>query len=457
MPPSTPSPSRGRNIRVLLIAELCNPDWSSIPLEGWSHSQALAAVADTHLVTHIRNRENLLRAGLVEGTDFTAIDSQAVERPLTNLIARLGASIQSGKGWTTQTAVSAFTYQWFERLVWRRFGAAIRAGKFDVVHRLTPLSPTIPSPIARKVRRAGIPFVIGPLNGGLPWPKEFSRLRVKEREFLSYLRDAYKLLPGFHATRRHASAIIVGSEATRDQLPAQYLPKTVYIAENAVDPARFNREITRAATRPLKVVFVGRLVPYKGADMLIEAAAPLVRDGRLEIVIIGDGPEMPAMRALVHKEGIEAQVTFSGWIRHQEVQERLVGSDVFGFPSVREFGGAVVLEAMAIGLVPVIVAYGGPGELVSPGTGIGIPLGAREDIVAAFRAALERLAADPSLIRPMGERARARVFRSFTWAAKADQVVEVYRWVLGQREKPDFGMPYTDPAVEDGAPPQENG
>ena len=45
----------------------------------------------------------------------------------------------------------------------------------------------------------------------------------------------------------------------------------------------------------------------------------------------------------------------------------------------------------------------------------------------------------------MGERARERVMRSFTWDAKADQVIEVYRWVVGLREKPEFAMPVPDP------------
>ena len=123
---SAAAPADGR-IRVLLIAELCNPDWSSIPLVGWNHSQALARVANTHLVTQIRNRPNILEAGLVEGQDFTAIDSDLVEKPVMWAIAQVGASVQSGKGWTTQTAASALTYQYFERLIWRCFGRHARS------------------------------------------------------------------------------------------------------------------------------------------------------------------------------------------------------------------------------------------------------------------------------------------------------------------------------------------
>src|SRR5215472_15842929 len=70
--------------RVLVIAELANPDWESVPLVGWSHWKALSRVVDGHLVTHVRNRENILKAG--ESTDrFTALDTTHVERHMERL------------------------------------------------------------------------------------------------------------------------------------------------------------------------------------------------------------------------------------------------------------------------------------------------------------------------------------------------------------------------------------
>jgi starch synthase len=95
--------------------------------------------------------------------------------------------------------------------------------------------------------------------------------------------------------------------------------------------------------------------------------------------------------------------------------------------------------------VPIVVDYGGPAELVAPGTGVKLPMAARAEIVRSLRAALERFIAQPSEIRTMGTRARSRVFRLFTWDAKAAQILEIYRWVLKERDKPDFGMPFVDP------------
>lgn len=286
--------------------------------------------------------------------------------------------------------------------------------------------------------------MIGPLNGGLPWPKGFNALRHQEKEWLSYVRSIYKLLPGYRSTRKYAAAIVIGSCETWNQMPAQYHDKCVYITENGILPERFTLRRTHQASHPIKVIFIGRIVPYKGADILIEAAAPLIRSRLLKLEIVGDGPDMPKLKTLVNQEELENGVELTGWVEHSQVQERLANADVFAFPSIREFGGAVVVEAMALGLVPVVMNYGGPGEIVTETTGYTVPIGSRAEIVMHFRDILSRLAADPHGLTEIGQLAQSRALKLFTWDAKARQMIEVYRWLLGQRtDKPSFGMPFS--------------
>lgn len=431
--------------RVLLIAEQANPEFVSVPLEGWSHSQAIAEVADAHLVTQVRNREAILRTGLVEGEDFTAIDSEKVAARMHKLSGVLRGG--KGKGWTTVMALNAVSYAYFEKLVWKQFGDAIKRGEYDVVHRLTPLSPTLPSSLAKKCKKAGVPFVWGPINGGVAWPKAFNAARRAEREWLSYVRDAYKLLPGYRATRKNAHTIIVGSTATHAQVPTRYHDQCVYIPENAIDPQKFvaRRSRTVQPGEPIKLAFVGRLVPYKGADMLLDAVAGLVRDKNVTVTIIGDGPEREKLEAIIEREGLADGVNLAGWVEHAQLQHTLAEHDVFAFPSIREFGGAVVLEAMAVGLVPVVVDYGGPGELVTDHTGLRVAIGPRESIVADFRAAIQQLVDAPAALEPMSQASMARVEHLFTWPAKAKQVAAVYAHAIGENpDRPDFGMPLPD-------------
>ncbi|MFP7569495.1 glycosyltransferase family 4 protein [Marivita sp. S2033] len=423
---------RASRPRVLVIAEAANPEWVSVPLVGWSLAEALREVADVHLVTQIRNRDAILRTGRVEGRDFTAIDSETVARPLWALAEKL--RMGEGKGWTTLQAINALIYPWFENLVWTQFKSALKAGEFDLVHRVTPLSPTIASPIAGKLAASGVPFVLGPLNGGVPWPRQFEAERRAEKEWLSYLRSAYKHLPGRASTLKHAAAIIVGSRHTEGEMPASVRHKTVYIPENGIDPKRFDQGSARPRGDLLKACFVGRLVPYKGADMLISAVADLLRAGRMTLDIIGDGPMLGQLTEQAISLECGHGLTFHKWIPHENVQEILGRSHILSFPSIREFGGGVVLEAMALGVVPLVVDYAGPGELVSDATGYKVPCGTREDIIAAFRGHLERLADDPSQLATKAENARALVQEKYLWSRKAEQVRAVYDRVLMPEE-----------------------
>ena len=428
--------------KILVIAEACNPEWTSVPLVGWSHVEALTRhdQLEVHLVTQIRNKESIERFGWTEGTEFTSINSEAIIAPAYNLAKLLRGG--AGKGWTMITALASLSYPYFEHLVWKKFGARIKAGEFDLVHRITPLTPTATSSLAKKCSKANVPFIVGPLNGGVPWPQGFDSARRDEKEWLSYVRGVYKFLPGYHSTRRFSSSIIVGSKATYEQVPDKYKSKCVYIPENAIDPLRFpelQEEKPIPSQEPLRAIFIGRLVPYKGVDMLLEAAAPLVKDGLMRIDIYGDGPERLKLESIANSFKINDKAVFHGFISHDKLHEDISKADVFTFPSIREFGGGVVLEAMAVGVVPIVVDYAGPSELVTKDVGFKVSIGSRESIIRDFREQLIRVVSDRSVLHQLQANGKNRIANLFTWDAKADQVYKVYQWILGESlSKPNF-------------------
>jgi glycosyltransferase involved in cell wall biosynthesis len=417
-----------RPYRVLLIAEAANPEWASVPLEGWSLSRALAKITDAHLVTHIRNREAIVRAGLTEGRDFSVIDNERVAGPLYKLSELLRGG--TGKGWTTITAFSALAYYAFEKELWRQFKDRICAREFDLVHRITPISPTHQSLITKPLAKHGIPFVIGPLNGGVPWPKHFIDRQHAEREWLSHIRGIYKFMPGYRSMRRYCAALIAGSKYTYGEIPAWAREKCVYIPENGVDLDRFSLPRTRSASLPLKAAFVGRLVPYKGADILLDAAAEFLKSGQLKLQIIGDGPERSTLESMADRLGIRHHIQFDGWIPHTEIQNRLRQCDLMILPSIREFGGAVVVEAMALGVAPIVADYGGPSELVDEKTGIRVPFSDRKSLIIGINRALSDAIRWPNTLDKLGAAGREKVKQKLTWDAKAEQIAAIYDAVL---------------------------
>lgn len=429
--------------RVLILAEAANPEWVSVPLVGWSMAQALRQIADTHLVTQIRNKPAIERAGLEHGKDFTAINTEHIAQP----VYRFSAMVRGGTdvGFTTGAAFARIWETWFEVMAWRLFKPRLLRGEFDIVHRVTPLSPSAGGFFARQCKRHGIPFVWGPINGGVKWPPGFERLRREERELPGEVREIFKLLPGYAASRDNAAALLMGASIAKNELPERWQDRAVYIPENAIDPDRFTRRRQGAATLPLKVIFVGRLVPLKGLDMLISALAPLMLEGKVHLTVIGDGKERKPLTTRCELLNVAPYVDFKGFVPHHEVQDHLVNADVFGFPSIREFGGGAVLEAMATGVPPIILDYAGPAELVTPATGWKVPLTNRHQIEHSLRETFRTIIADPSQIEKRGNAARARVERWFTWKRKAEMIGEVYDWVSHKRpDKPDFPVPLPD-------------
>jgi glycosyltransferase involved in cell wall biosynthesis len=91
---------------------------------------------------------------------------------------------------------------------------------------------------------------------------------------------------------------------------------------------------------------------------------------------------------------------------------------------------------MASGLAPIVLAWGGPRELVSESSGIVLPLPDRATVVAGIRAAVQRLGDDADLLRRLQLGACGRATAEFSWQAKARQTLEVYRWVTGARAEP---------------------
>jgi glycosyltransferase involved in cell wall biosynthesis len=427
--------ARNSSPRILLIAEAANPEWVSVPLVGWNIYRALSEVANVHLVTQARNREAIGRAGLVEGKDYSIVDNERIAALLYKLSAILRGG--AGKGWTTVTAIASVAYYSFELDLWRKFKGRLMAREFDIVHRVTPLSPTNQSIIAKRLSKLGIPFVVGPLNGGVPWPQHFIDRQHAEREWLSHIRGLYKLMPGYSSMRRYSSAILVGSEFTYSEMPHQIQKKCVYIPENGVwtDQVIGLEALKKKFEAPyggrkLRAIFVGRLVPYKGADMLLNAASEFLRNGQVELQIVGDGPQRVELEALVQKLGIQRAVHFQGLIPHAEVLRQLQKSDFMILPSIREFGGGVVIESMAMAVTPIVANYAGPAELVDDSTGVRVAFRDRDTLVANLKAAIGEVVGHPEQLIHLGYAARQKVLEKFTWEAKSRQILEVYSSVL---------------------------
>lgn len=410
--------------RVLLLAENCNPEWPSLPIVGYKYARALAEVAEVTLVTHIRNRENIEKANDFAG-QIHYVDNEWIAARMYKLakILRGGNEV----AWSTNQIMAFLPYVVFERQARRDFRDALAKGGFDLVHRITPMSPTLPSFLAG--RSGAAPFLIGPLNGNLDWPDAFRDEQKREREGLRKLRSLYRLLPYTRSTFTGADAVLAAFRHTMADLPRAVAGRVVSFPEIGFDPELFHdqgRQVPFSGAGPKRFLFAGRLVPYKVPEAAVRAFAGSEALKGHFLDIIGDGPELPRLKAMVADAGAEDRVQFLGRKTQAEVAQAMREADAFVFPSIRELGAGVVIEAMASGPVCMVTDYGAPGDLAADGRGVRVPLQAMDGLVRDYRAAMERAVSEPAEMAALSAAAKDYAETHFTWAAKARNTLAVY-------------------------------
>ncbi|MBM4202323.1 MAG: glycosyltransferase family 4 protein [Gammaproteobacteria bacterium] len=320
---------------------------------------------------------------------------------------------------------SSVDYFVYDRAALRAVAKRAEGAEWDVVHVPTPVSPMA----ATLLYRTGLPLVLGPWNGGLTNPEHFPEILRAEAAWTYPLRNLGKLINAVRRSTRNAAAILVANRSTREAIPAADRSRCRLMLENAVDTEVFKPIAYPAPPsrrQPLRLAFVGRLIPVKGIPMLLEAVQRFRARQAVELTLVGDGPQSGELRREVTERELAACVTFAGERSPREVAALMAEAHLFVLPSVRESGGAVLLEAMACGRPVAAVAYGGPAEIVDEQVGRAIPPDGREAVVSGLVKAFDELVADPNRWAAKGQVGRDRVMAQYTWNAKIDQALALY-------------------------------
>jgi len=179
-------------------------------------------------------------------------------------------------------------------------------------------------------------------------------------------------------------------------------------------------------------------VPYMGADIPLEAAFEFLKEGKLELHIIGDGPQKAALETMVDQMGVRGKVYFHGWVPHDEVHDRLRVCDFMALPSIREFGGGVAVEAMALGVTPIVADYAGPSELVDEKSGIRVGFHDKKSLIGGIKQAIGDMIRSPETLHKLGAAARKKVQEKLIWDAKANQIMAIYDAVFAGKKSLNF-------------------
>ncbi|MFZ4699311.1 MAG: glycosyltransferase [Candidatus Methylumidiphilus sp.] len=278
---------------------------------------------------------------------------------------------------------------------------------------------------ATVARQLNIPLIISPHGMLEPWALNYRAWKKRLAWHLYQKRDL-ETAALLHAT----------SKREAENLRKLGLRQPIAIIPNGTHLPEW-RDLIFPKQSPRKMFFLSRIHPVKGLLNLVQAWK-MARPKGWKMVIAGpdEGGHQKIVEAAIHQAGLQDEFEFAGSVDGAEKEALYRSADVFVLPTFTENFGLVVAEALACG-VPVITTKGAPWEgLLTHRCGWWIDIGV-EPLVAALREATNL---PPDTLREMGQRGRVYVEQNFGWSGIAQQMLSVYRWVLGQGEKPDCVM-----------------
>ncbi len=318
---------------------------------------------------------------------------------------------------------------------------ALHRGEFDLVHHVLPFALDRTYNLAAALPGRRTPFVIGPIQMPLTVPDTDIDPSDVRKTSLSepsldplLLRAADPILRVLsRRTLRSATRLVAVDRATRDALTARgVLPGRISIIPPGVDTARFAFAPFATKRPPFRLLCVCHLVARKNVALVLHALVEISRRvPRVELSVVGDGPQRTSLEALADRLGVRGRVRFEGSVPHGRVHSHYEKAHVFVSASRAESFGTSCLEAMASGLPVVSTAVGAFRETVRDGHNGYI---VQQETSGELADRVTTLLQQPRLLEDFGRRARATAEQSFDW----DRVVvpsylDVYAAALGGR------------------------
>ncbi len=388
--------------RILLSAYACEPGKGSEPEVGWLWATELAAAGhQVWVITRAANRHS--------------IETETARRPRPRLHFAYYDLPQWARSWKRGARGVHLYYALWQ---WGAYRVARRLTKktnVDCVHHVTFVGLRGPSFMGW----LGLPFFLGPVSGGESVPKPLRVGMTRTAKLRETARDvanrAIHADPIMRSAFRKAERIFLATPESLQLIPSRFQEKCTVQLGIGLSPEYLgwaSQKRSQPETR-LQLLYVGRLLEWKGLDLAIHAMRLLHdRGAPAQFTVVGEGPAREMLNRLAADLGLADDVRWAAWQPHDQLHNLYRQHDVLLFPSLRDSGGMVVLEALAHGLPVMCTDRGGPGVIVNARCGRVVPTrGQTKDAVIGEMAdVLHQLSCDRILLKKLGGAARARAW-----------------------------------------------
>lgn len=401
-------------MKILLSAFAFAPNQGSEPGVGWRWAMELAKEHEVVVITDV-TRQRL-------------VEAPGVELPPNLQVAYFRPKWLANIALNSRTAQVLYTLWQFGLIAFARRLHATH--HFDLAMHVTYSVFRHPSFLGF----LGVPFIFGPLGGGedAPWRlKQSIKGREKLKEVLRFMLNWFaRIDPSLWLAYHKASIILVSTQDTKNALPFPFRDRAIVYPNLGIDAPTATKARQRETTEPLQVLFVGRLLGWKGAHLAIRAIARAREYGlALEFTLVGRGPFGKTLHRLASQLGIEEKINWIEEVSHQDMPALMQKHHCFLFPSLHDSGGTVVLEAQANGLPVICLDLGGPASLVSSDSAFVVETDGRNeaDVVKALAEALSALGNDERRRRAMSVSAALHARENMSWERRVSGALKFLR------------------------------
>ncbi|KUP93415.1 glycosyltransferase family 4 protein [Tritonibacter horizontis] len=304
------------------------------------------------------------------------------------------------------------------RLVNTLFHHAVRhlCRQFDpadvVIHYLCPISP-----VEQRLPPHGYRYIIGPVSGNIFYPPGFRHLESRGGRLQEAIYRPLQQALGI-VSRQYVNAeqvLVSGYDRTSEALRWAGCPpeKMRFVRDAGLEEALFAHPRARPEAAIAEFVWIGRMVPYKGADLAIRALAATPPD--IGLTLYGDGPDRAELEVLTAALGLEGRVRFAGWLAHDSLGQVLGQYRGLIFSTLKEANGIIMQESMAIGLPVLTLRWGGPQGLAGEGEARFVDPETPEQVIRDLALEMTRLARDGDLVAALSQAARQKAEQEFPW------------------------------------------
>jgi glycosyltransferase involved in cell wall biosynthesis len=415
-------------MKVLMSAFSCGPGRGSEPGVGWNMALETARLGhEVVVLTQTECREDIERE-LAAGTlpvnlHFDIFTPAWLER-LRDAGLRRGLPSLT---WQTMSLLWQFCALFHVRRHYKQAG-------FDLVHHVTFAGIRHPTLLTR----LGVPTVIGPLGGGDRAPMALRKSFPWRDWCTELLRDVYnwslRADPITRSAFRDARLILLRTQASLVAVPPRYRNKVHIDVGTGIAEMVETKVTPRMSGEPFRLLYAGNLFYLKGVHLGLRALARVRAQGvDATLTIVGEGPARSDLEKLARELGIAAHVVWRGEVPRQELLGMYGDHHAFLFPSLRDAGPTVILEAWSHGLPVVCLALGGPGRMVDETCGRVVVVANRgeNECVAGLAAEIVALAENESLRLVLGHGAIVRC-RECSWSKT---VAALYTEIEGRLQR----------------------